>query len=75
MSRRRVLAVAVAALGAATAVAAPLAEAAPSAFPPPCPTQQLVYRGSNGDIIVSAPDPTGTRCRDDIDTGVYLPPL
>ena len=74
MSRRRVVAATIAAMGAATAVIAPMAEAAPTSFPPPCPPQQLVYRGSNGDIFVSAPDPSNG-CRQNIDTGVFLPPL
>jgi hypothetical protein len=45
----------------AAAAAATASSAAPS-YPPPCPTQPLVWQ-SNGNYYVSVPNPTGSSCR------------
>ena len=64
MTRRRTILATVGVAATAAAFAAPLASAAPSAptYPPPCPTQPLVWQ-SNGTYYVSIPDPSGKSCR------------
>jgi hypothetical protein len=76
VTRRRVLTLTVGLAAVGSAIAAPLASAGPTnGFPPPCPVQPLVYQNSAGHIVVSVPDPTGQRCRDNIELPVGLPPL
>ena len=41
--------------------AAVMSSAAPS-YPPPCPTQPLVWT-QDGNVFVSVPDPSGKSCR------------
>ena len=76
MTRRRTILATVGVAATAAAIAAPLASAAPSAatYPPPCPTQPLVWQ-SNGTYYVSAPDPSGKSCRITVavNTNVHKP--
>lgn len=64
MTRRRVISSTLAVIGAGAAIVAPLASAAPASrnYPPPCPTQPLVWT-NNGNFYVSVPDPSGKSCR------------
>src|SRR6185312_15129660 len=47
-------------------VAAATASSAAPAYPPPCPTQPLVWQ-YQGNYYVSVPDPTGKTCRTTIE--------
>ena len=61
MRRRSAILASLTLFGGAAISAAAVSSASPT-FPPPCPTQPLVWQ-SDGNIYVSVPDPTGQSCR------------